>query len=536
MRIAVLLIAVPSLLAVVWRILRLLAPPVRFGAVETARRAKAAVVGFVRIPVRLRRCGRWARRRFGHVAAFVWAWTARSTRWAKLRRAARPATGWFRSAAQLLFQPYRWLAARYGTRLPVQRVVGGTTQVLAALGERPPIEPGTTALPLRTCYGDALDALGLTFVVGENRIDKVLRGRDELALVMQHLEPAFERAIAAANREATALVSASEGCLDAVHGLVIPACEKAMSSLLGLDGDVRGAGLFALSQMLLHRTFLNPVSRRATSDWVAERMARDAKQAFVDQIRPEMLPSFAVDQTVGPDPTQATSTLVMLATSVGPHVAWAAATTLDELLRHPDDIAKLRGREPKTHDRLWGSGRPHVISGATAEERLADLITDGRVRLVLEAMRHQPVVQGLVRDCPHAAHLVYGDGQDRALREGVTFIYSRTAEFDGAVRGPGAKHPLRFDPDRFLPSATGAGAVPLMSFGAGLHHCLGRDIALRMIVAILDPLLVHANVGRHPGAAGQMQHRVPMYSPLVGSGTWPFPTSMVVTYDSGIPA
>ncbi len=536
MRIPVLIIAVPSLVAVTLRILRLLLPPVRFGFVETGRAIRIAIVGLFRIPVRLERGRRWLLRRLGHLLAFIWASAALSTRWARCRRVARPITHLFGAISHLLFQPYRWLAARFGTRLPVQRVVGGTAQVLAALGENPPISPDMAALPLRTSYGEALDALGLSFVVSENRIDLVRQGRKELMSVLQHLEPAFERAIAAANRESTVLVSAGEGCIDAVQGLIIPACEKAMSALLGLDGDIRGAGRFALAQMLLHRTFLNPVSRRATSDWVAERLARDANKVFLAQIEPEMLRPFAVDQAIGPDDSAARSTLVMLATSVGPHVAWAAATTLDEILRHPDDIAALRGNEPKPDQHTWGSGRPRVIDGASPDERLADLLADGRVRLILEAMRHQPVTQGLIRDCPHAAHMLYGDGQDRLLHEGVTFIYSRTAEFDGKLRGPGHAHPLRFDPRRFAPATTGDAAVPMMSFGAGLHRCLGRDLALRMMVAIFDPLFIHTNVRRHPGAAGAMRHRVPNYSPLVGSGSWPFPTSMVVTYDSGVPA
>ena len=72
-------------------------------------------------------------------------------------------------------------------------------------------------------------------------------------------------------------------------------------------------------------------------------------------------------------------------------------------------------------------------------------------------------------------------------------------------------HPKKFDPGR--PSRNN------LTFGSGLHWCIGAPLAEAQITQTLKPLLTRRNLRRAPGKAGK----------LTKDG--PFPAHLTVTFD-----
>lgn len=452
---------------------------------------------------------RWCGRHMGRIVALVGAHGPRLFVW---RRASARKRALVRSLVNPVLHP--WIPAHRQVFTPsakrrlsiggVNRVVTGDEQVRVALESA-----GAITTTMRTPYAERLDSLHLWFVLGEDRIGEIQTGRNALRSAAPDGRPIpkpgdelFDKVVLAAGRRATSLVGASGGRIDVVEGLIVPACTAAVRVLLeppGPNGDSEAAGselsdeeLFASLQLLLHRTFLNPNSPLGRSDWGAERAARLVARKLVEKLG------------TSHESADATSTRIMLATAAGPHVAWVASHVIDELLRHPRETRLTDG---------WGAA---VVPDEAARAR--------RIDLVLEAMRYSPVVPGVVRVCPIDAELEVS-GHTRRLRPGAYLVHTRAAEFTRLES-------LRFRPTRHA----GQDPPPAMSFGYGMHRCLGKELALALIVAIIDPLFQHENVRRAAGRSGRLSTTLPKFSPLRHSGDWPFPTHLEVTFNPGIGA
>ena len=448
--------------------------------------AIGVVVIFVQrrmIARRLARLGQHA----SHLVALIAAHGPALFVWRRLPRGARRAAAPLVAIVRFITFPVRWFATRVIIRtVGVRRLVTGEHHVRVALGDMDARDGTLFAPELRTPYAPRLDSLEMWFVLGENRSNEVHHQRDVLASIVAANSERFELAVRAARVQATAAASSCNGHLDVIAGLVVPACTAAITAFLfneaqpGQRDRALGPELFASLQLLLHRTFLNPSSPDAKADWQSMVTARavsvklrrqlaDAPQlnGDVDALAPAM----ALDGELRHGSSR--DALIMLATALGPHVAWVTGSVIDELLRHPSQIGD---QNP------WGQ----QVTGTQTNDR--------RVRLVLEAMRHNPVVPGLIRTCPMHAELKDASTTRRPLRPGSTLIYTQSMEFTRPEH-------LLFRPDRFIDPTS---APPPMSFGFGAHECLGQQQAMQMMVAMLDPLLCHDNVRRASSPAGKI--------------------------------
>lgn len=154
---------------------------------------------------------------------------------------------------------------------------------------------------------------------------------------------------------------------------------------------------------------------------------------------------------------------------------------------------------------------PHVMAelGAwvAADPTRADLLGDLAFlqRAAAEAVRLHPPVPALLRRATEPVTL--GSGRRLAAGE-VVALALYEANTDPAVFGPDA---ARFDPDRELPR----GVKPYgMSFGSGIHVCIGRPMAVGFLsagadgavdppigmVALITAALLRLGVGPDPEA------------------------------------
>jgi cytochrome P450 len=115
------------------------------------------------------------------------------------------------------------------------------------------------------------------------------------------------------------------------------------------------------------------------------------------------------------------------------------------------------------------------------------------MRAVEETMRHSPIAAGTLR-------LVVEDAElDGYIFPAGTMVLVNTA---AANRDPAVYD----DPDRV--DITREGAPPILTFGGGVHYCLGANLARREIAEALNVL---ASRVRHPRTAGPVPWK-PMVS------------------------
>ncbi|KAJ6259386.1 Psi-producing oxygenase [Drechslerella dactyloides] len=147
-------------------------------------------------------------------------------------------------------------------------------------------------------------------------------------------------------------------------------------------------------------------------------------------------------------------------------------------------------------------------------------------RYVLEGSRLSGTL-GLYRKADRALDLTDGDNNYNLKRGDVVFVNFITASRDPAV----FPDPLEVKLDR--PEDT------YIHHGYGRHKCLGRDVDLIALTAMLKVFGKLRNLRRAPGIQGTLKY-VPrpggskVYLKEDWSSLWPFPTTMRIMFDEGI--
>jgi cytochrome P450 len=175
--------------------------------------------------------------------------------------------------------------------------------------------------------------------------------------------------------------------------------------------------------------------------------------------------------------------LIGMITGFVPTNTMAGGHMLEMLLRRPDMLAAAR-------------------AAALADDDL--LLT----RCLWEAFRFMPLNPGPFRVCVEDAVVGQGTRHAKQIKKGTKMLVgTHPAMFDPRR----VKRPNAFDPAR--PSSNN------LTFGVGLHWCIGAPLAEAQITQTLKPLLTRRNLRRAKGTAGK----------LAKDG--PFPAHLTVEFD-----
>ncbi|WP_310468083.1 cytochrome P450 [Sphingomonas sp.] len=125
-------------------------------------------------------------------------------------------------------------------------------------------------------------------------------------------------------------------------------------------------------------------------------------------------------------------------------------------------------------------------------------------KIVLEAMRFDPLAPGLPRTVLKNTVIARGTRRETEVREGATVFAAFASAMMDSRRVP---NPGRFSLTR-LPHE-------YIHFGHGLHECFGRHINHATLHLMLKPLLRQPQVRRARGAAGRLLKNGPFAERLV---------------------
>jgi cytochrome P450 len=129
-------------------------------------------------------------------------------------------------------------------------------------------------------------------------------------------------------------------------------------------------------------------------------------------------------------------------------------------------------------------------------------------RILWEAFRFMPLNPGPFRVCAEDSVIASGTSRAKTIKKGTKMLVStHSAMFDPRV----VERPKQFMPGRL--------SSENLTFGYGLHWCIGAPLAEAQIVQTLKPLLMRRNIKRAPGKAGKLQE------------DGPFPKHLVVQFD-----
>lgn len=146
--------------------------------------------------------------------------------------------------------------------------------------------------------------------------------------------------------------------------------------------------------------------------------------------------------------------------------------------------------------------RPEALAAAQAAAMADD---DDRLRrIVMEAMRFDPLAPGLPRVATSEWRVARGTRRERTIPEGTTVLAAFASAMMDERRLP---EPARFDPDRR--------AHEYIHFGHGLHECFGRHINGAILHLMLKPLLQRPNLRRASGPQGHLSKNGPFAEHLV---------------------
>ncbi len=420
----------------------------------------------------------------------------------------------------------RWILyklAAYPRRWMFDRIVCGNDVVRRSLDDP----------ALRVIYTSRLDALGVHVALGEDVVSRSKAARHELEILRNSIDlrilfDEVDRVALSAVNAATVAKVRANARLDVVKDLIVPASTRAMGTFLGLDPD-RAVDVYGWAELALFQVFLNPNRPAGVHDWLAEDSARDARNFFEACLNQEYTDaSTALRRGTGllhqADPArrpgaslddERAGQMMGFALSLGPHLAWTTSLVVDEMLRHPSHYRKVFSRvDPSENERDDWQKRAE--------------------RLVLESIRFNPPGPGVIRTCD-SKHVIPGClAERRQVGAGNVLVFTRSADFD-PTHTPGA---LRFNPDRFDPAwcekrGADTGTWSPLAFSGGRHECIGKVLAPQLMVRMLAPLMSRIDLDRAAGASGRLSYKLPKWSPMREAGSWPFPTSLTVTFKPG---
>lgn len=302
---------------------------------------------------------------------------------------------------------------------------------------------------------------------------------------------------------AKALLQNSHGRIDVVEDLFKRSISEACIRFFGLD--VADAGLFAdwmiaCSMHLFGDPFGDPKVRAQAVEGAKQlrmhydeaiqraklrlrRFPDDRNEAFVDRLV-RMQAAASVESPISDGEIRAILFGVM--TGFVPTNTLASGKMLDELLRRPA---------------AW------TMAVDAAQKGVAGLAT--LKQILLEAGRFNPAIApGVWRYCANGAAL-----GGKQIAPGSTLLVSTMSALRDARAIP---KPRRFWPDRT--NEHGQPVHPDLMFGAGIHECVGKYLAMDQITALFAALLSQSDLKRATGKAGRLQS--------IG----PYPRNLVMTY------
>lgn len=146
--------------------------------------------------------------------------------------------------------------------------------------------------------------------------------------------------------------------------------------------------------------------------------------------------------------------------------------------------------------------RPEALAAAKA----AALANDDAMlhKIILEAMRFDPLAPGLPRIAIQDWTVARGTSRERMIPKGSTVIAAFASAMMDSRRIPA---PMRFDADRR--------SHEYIHFGHKLHECFGRHINGATLHMMLKPLLRRPNLRRASGPEGRLAKNGPFAERLV---------------------
>ncbi len=143
--------------------------------------------------------------------------------------------------------------------------------------------------------------------------------------------------------------------------------------------------------------------------------------------------------------------------------------------------------------------RPEAYESAVAAARKGSEGRETLKKILLEAGRLNPTLSpGQWRYCPAEATIDF-NGKAKIIPAGsVLMVSTMSAMRDKKV----IAEPERFWPDRV--DASGKPVEPDLLFGGGVHHCVGKYLAIEQITETFMVLLAAKNIRPAPGKAGKL--------------------------------
>lgn len=330
----------------------------------------------------------------------------------------------------------------------------------------------------QTLYTPKLAAVGGRGAVGGPNTAEYMRDVSLMRLTFRRED--IEARLAAPTRErAAAIVDAAEGSLDLVTDLAGVLPLQVIGEYIGLP-DPRPGQLACWAESIFRYVFgdikddpaVSEPSLAAAAEFAAHVdatiAARKLDRRRDDDVLGRLLKLQELGQA-GADDLSIRSTLMIYVYGTATLMARSAALALDELLRHPEELAK-----------------------AQTAARAGDVDT---VRAYLwEALRLNPINPGLFRRATQDYRLSQGNRRVTLIPKG-TLVFASLASAMADSFELDAPRSIRTDrPDYHY-----------MHFGHGLHECFGRFVGQAMLPLLLTPVLARADLRRAEGEAGELE-------------------------------
>jgi len=330
----------------------------------------------------------------------------------------------------------------------------------------------------QTLYPPKLEAVGGRGSIGGPNDAEYMRITSLMRLTFRRedIEP---RIIAPTAARTAAIVDAAESSLDLVTDLVGVLPLEVIGDYIGLT-DPRPGQLASWAESIFRYVFgdisedpaISEPSLAAAAEFAAHVdatiAARKADRGDHDDVLERLLKLQEIGQA-GADDVSIRSLLMIFVYGTATLMARSAALAIDELLRHPEELAK-----------------------AQTAARAGEVDT---VRAYLwEALRLHPVNPGLFRRATEDYKLSQGNRR-------VTLIPKGTLVF--ASLASAMLDPFELDDARAI--RIDRPDYHYMHFGHGLHECFGRFVGQAMLPHLLAPVLARAGLRRAEGEAGELK-------------------------------